>query len=90
MSKPVREALLNSATSIHAIMFDTYQNRKPTLSRLDKAIYQGALRTLAREHLPHKEAKDVITEFDQELADQREKAANARAARQNSQVQTGA
>lgn len=82
MSKPPRDALLNSATAIHTSMFTTVQNRIHTLNRLDKAIYLGAQRILAREMLAREEAKTEIDAFSQELIEQREKAENARKARE--------
>jgi len=89
MSKPPRDALLNSATAIHTSMFTTVQKHIHTLNRLDKAIYLGAQRTLAREFLSRQEAKVEIDAFDQELNEQREKAENARKAREAKKGEVG-
>lgn len=78
MGKPAREVLLQSATSIYAVTYDAYHNRKHTLNRLDKELYEAASKTIAKELLPAKKAKEVIEEFDAELAKQKERAAKAR------------
>lgn len=76
--KPPRRVLLQCSTRIFQTMFATYQTKKHTLNRLEKSIYEGASRALAMEYLPSTQAKEVIEEFDKELADKRQIAQGAR------------
>jgi hypothetical protein len=82
VAKPSREVLLQCSTTIFQTLFDTYQNRIHTLNQLEKSIYEGAGRHLARELLPYAESKAVIEKFDQELQKKRDAAAKAREAKQ--------
>lgn len=82
MAKPSREVLLQCNTTIFQVLCDPYHNRKHTLNRLDKAIFEAASRGIARELMPRAQSTEIINEFDQELAEQKASVERARLERQ--------
>lgn len=59
----------------------TYRDRKQTLGRAERALYESSVLQLIGRVLPPVEAQSIIAECESELEAQRQRAAEARAAR---------
>ncbi len=78
----MKDAKLALVTAIIQELGDTYRNRKPTLNRAEKALYENSLVQALRAVMPPAKATPVIAEYEQELEEARLRAAVAREARQ--------
>jgi hypothetical protein len=84
----VKDAKLNFARTVLEQLGETYRRNKRELNRAERSLYEWALKTGIKAMMPPPDAKLALAEYDEELAEQRARAEQARKSKSGGVLKT--